>query len=152
MRRRTVYLILASSALVWSLGFLTAPMFASSIRPEGAVYAFYGRVCHQLPDRSVTWFGGPWAVCHRCSAIYLSFAAVLLFFPVVRSLDSWKPPGPAVIVGLLLPMALDGLLDFVGILDATTSSRVITGMLAGVCLGLTVPPLFLEAVQQLTKR
>jgi uncharacterized membrane protein len=39
-----------------------------------AVFAFFSRVCHQLPDRSFLLFGTPVAVCARCLGIYAGAA------------------------------------------------------------------------------
>lgn len=149
MLRRHHYILLVFFALLWTTGFLAAPMLPSSFWLKSMMYDAYGRVCHQLADRSFEWFGGPWAVCHRCSAIYLAFTAVLLVVPMVKPLNSWKPAGKLIILFSLAPMAFDVMLNFFGIHSATMESRILTGAIAGAGLCLVVVPLFFEGVHTL---
>jgi len=41
---------------------------------ELAVFAFFSKLCHQIPERSLALFGAPAAVCVRCLGIYAGAA------------------------------------------------------------------------------
>src|SRR5687767_6864982 len=44
---------------------------------SSAVYGAFGRVCHQIPERSFHVVGQPLAVCARCTGLYVGFAGAL---------------------------------------------------------------------------
>ncbi len=76
-----------------------------------------------MPERSFSWAPG---LCARCTSFWLgmAFSAVLLFFR--------KLPG-SIAAGLLMmvPLVLDGTLQFAGFYQSTNLARLITGFLAG---------------------
>ncbi len=145
MERRTAYLLLLVPALAWCAGFIVAPLLDS--RSFADVLAqLYGRVCHQIPERSFVWGSSPWAVCIRCSSIYLAFTLTIMIVPLVRGLDRWRPLSPRVFAAWLVPVIADAVFDFVGLHAAGSASRALTGAFAGLGLALTVTPLFLEAL------
>lgn len=145
MERRTAYLLLMMPALAWCAGFVVAPLLASHAFAD-VLAQLYVRVCHQLPERSFAWGALPWAVCIRCSSIYLAFTLTILVVPLVRGLDRWRPLSPRVFAAWLVPVVADAVFDFVGLHAAGSVSRIMTGTLAGIGLALTVTPLFLEAL------
>jgi uncharacterized membrane protein len=53
-------------ALPWA--FVALGRYAHGLRP------LFGSFCHQLPDRSLWFFGAPMAVCSRCAGIYAGIA------------------------------------------------------------------------------
>jgi uncharacterized membrane protein len=69
--RKPYYLLLAGST-AWCLGVIAAPLLGSPV-----LYDFFSMICHQDSARTLHVPGGPLAVCIRCSAIYLGFAASL---------------------------------------------------------------------------
>ncbi len=144
MTSRLAYAILLVPALIWCAGFLLLPL--AGLAADDLVGHVYGRVCHRMVERSFAWNGVPWAVCIRCSAIYLSFTATLIVVPLVRGLDRWKPMSPPAFAAWLVPAVVDAALSFSGLHPAGTVTRLLTGTLAGIGLGLTVPPLFIDAL------
>jgi uncharacterized membrane protein len=144
MTTRSAYAWLLIPALVWCAGFLLLPLTG----PVGDALAgeVYGRVCHQLEDRSVVWADVPWAVCVRCSTIYLAFTLTLILVPLLRGLERWTPLTPRVFAVWLAPAVLDAALNFSGLHVADMTTRALTGALAGVGLGVTIPPLFFDAL------
>jgi uncharacterized membrane protein len=156
-------------ALWAGLPFL-APVLAHSAHPRAAqlLYWLFQPLCHQMPERSFFLFGGRWtysyeqlsqllggvavpqrwigqagigfkaAVCERDVAVYgFALLAGLVFALVRRRLK----PLPLKAFGLLiLPMAIDGLGQLVGLWTSTWLSRIITGALFGVsCVWLAFP-------------
>src|SRR5437660_2205706 len=49
------------------------------------IYRAFSYLCHQLPQRSFYLAGHQFAVCARCTALYVGFAAASLGSPLVRS-------------------------------------------------------------------
>jgi uncharacterized membrane protein len=144
MSSRSAYALLLIPATVWCAGFLLLPLTGSA--GEALAGEVYGRVCHQLEDRSFLWDGVPWAVCVRCSTIYLAFTLTLMLVPLLRGLERWTPMAPNVLAVWLAPAVLDAVLNFSGLHVADTTTRAVTGALAGVGLGATIPPLFIDAL------
>ncbi|HTP13536.1 MAG TPA: DUF2085 domain-containing protein [Bacteroidota bacterium] len=102
-----------------------------------------------MDSRSLHIAGEKFGVCVRCTSIYFSFLAGVLLAPVVRRLDSKSVPRPAWIIAAILPMALDAVLNDLGILASSEVSRVITGSLAGFVFAFFIVPVFVEAITQL---
>ena len=127
---RSAYLIITSMAALWCAGFMLAPVLDPA-GTSGPVHRFYHPVCHQMPERSVHWEGGTWAVCHRCSAIYLGFFGALIAAAAAAPLRR-RPISLYIIVPLLVPMLLDGAGSLTPWYDASTVSRILTGGLFGI--------------------
>lgn len=153
MQKKIYSLVLFSTAL-WCLAIVMAPLLKSHGGDVGGhiadiLYFGFSRICHQFDSRSLHLFGAKLGVCVRCSSIYFSFLAGLLIVPLVRSARPRSiPPALWLVVGIV-PMALDALLNDLGILLSTDSSRIITGSLAGVVLSFFILPLFTEAMMQI---
>lgn len=65
--------ILAIGSLAWLTSAVIAPVF-----DLGPLYALFSLICHQDPDRSFYLNQAPFAVCIRCTGIYLGAAAAVL--------------------------------------------------------------------------
>jgi len=104
--------------------------------PARAIFLAYRVTCHQLPERSFFLMGHQVAICSRCSAIYLSFWGVGLFYALgtlVRpgKVPVWKSPPLWVIAIAAIPMAIDGLTQLSGLRESTNLLRTVTGGLPG---------------------
>ena len=96
-----------------------------------AIYKGFSAVCHQLPERSFYIAGYPFAVCARCTGLYVGFSVALLGYPLVVSLRrTFAPPRRWLLLGAI-PMAVDVTLTFLGIWENTHTSRFATGALLG---------------------
>lgn len=115
----------------------------------GVLYFGFSRICHQFDSRSLHLFGAKLGVCVRCSSIYFSFLAGVLVVPLVRSVGPRSIPSTMWLLVGIAPMALDALLNDLGILLSTDISRIITGSLAGVVLSFFILPLLTEAMMQI---
>ncbi len=136
-------------ALLWGsvcAAFMMAPWLASVGCPGWAshIYAFFAPVCHQDAPRSFAWCGHPFAVCHRCSGIYLGlFITSLIPFETEFLLD---PPVRRRIWVLAATgvMMLDALAPLAGLWRNTPGSRFFTGLLFGTMLSSLLLPAITE--------
>jgi uncharacterized membrane protein len=144
------YLLLLLAALLWSGGFFTAPLLHAAGHDELAIFSrmFYAPVCHQEAARSYALFDWPLSVCHRCSAIYLSFTAVLLFYPALRRFSFFHSLPLSRLAIFILPMVLDYVLDVLGLWSNGAMSRTISGIVAGSGLAVFTIPAWMEVWTQ----
>ncbi len=126
------WLILANAFLAT---FATMPVLAPLLHAGGltgssdAIVAAYSFVCHQLPSRSYFLAGYQMAYCERDTAIYLTMAlAGLLWARFRRQLPNLPWWGFLVLV---LPIALDGFSQLLGLRESTWQLRTLTGSLFG---------------------
>ena len=79
--------------------------------------------CHQRADRSFSFRGFQFPLCARCTGILLGQVVALLFLPSSR-LSLWY-------CALILPLAADGLTQFLELRTSTNPLRFLTGILGG---------------------
>lgn len=80
--------------------------------------------CHQMPERSFFIRGRQLPLCARCSGILAGgILAVPLWF-------LWHP-GWLLSLALVLPMAYDGIFQYVYYVMSNNRKRAVTGLLAG---------------------
>ncbi len=122
-----------------------APYAASHSHTIGAawLYVLFSPFCHQIGDRSFHLAGHAWAVCHRCSGIYLG-ALVAALGSFWRQSD-WRgnPDKKWVYVGIM-PILLDAGLDAAGFWANSPMSRFVSGALFGALLS----PLLLAGISE----
>ncbi len=146
----------AATALV--LGFVSLVLVAPAARAGGHtlssffLYEMFGRVCHQIPERAFYLAGHPLAVCARCTGIYFGFAAGVLLYPLVRSLNRTDLPARKWLLLAAAPAALDFALGLAGVWENTHLSRALTGALLGVAASFYVVPGLLDLGQMLRER
>jgi uncharacterized membrane protein len=164
------WLAVASVALGLFIGLpLLAPvlMEAGYERLGNAIHTLFYVTCHQLPERSYFLFGPQWiysraellaltgepvslrfvgnqavgykmAVCQRDTAIYGGWFLWGLLFGLVR--DRLKPISVRTFILLLVPMAVDGGGQLVGLWSSTWLTRLVTGLLFGLAVVLLAYP------------
>lgn len=81
--------------------------------------------CHQLPERSFSIARYQFPLCARCTGILLGQLAALLL-PALRIVPA------KVGAALLLPMAVDGGTQYLGLQESNNRRRLITGLLGGI--------------------
>ena len=85
--------------------------------------------CHQRPERSFFYKGYQFPVCARCTGVIVGELVALIFLGFGIRL-------PILISALfVVPLAIDGGLQYIKVLYSTNLRRVITGLIAG--FGLT---------------
>ena len=150
---RLTYITIAVGAAAWCAALVLAPALVSlsgSLLPLGQLlYRFFQSICHQFDDRSFHLFGGPIAVCSRCTSIYLAFLAGTLFYPSLRSIQRPVMPPRALLITALIPMLIDVVFGALGIHEITNATRTVTGALFGVAVPFFVIPSAIEAVNQI---
>jgi uncharacterized membrane protein len=133
-----------------SISILAAPLARARglSTAAGIVYLAFAPVCHQLSERSFTLWEYPWAVCQRCSGIYLGLFAGVLFYR--RALEKLALPSARrfVVVGMTLPLMLDVMLPLTGVWTNGPPSRFATGFLFGAMLSLLLVPGFSEFLRE----
>lgn len=153
LSKRTYSVFLASVGL-WCAAIVAAPVLHAYGSPVGksiadALYLGFSKICHQLNERSFHVCGAEFGVCMRCSSIYFSFLAGILLYPLVRPLNTKTVPDRRWILVAVLPMAIDALLNDLGIHQSNETTRVLTGVLAGFVFAFYMLPLLIDAVQRL---
>lgn len=123
--------IILSLALGLLCAFACGAPFLWRFFPIAAAldHLFFSPLCHQIPERSFTVAGFAFAVCHRCTGIYIGlFAGSLLpeslIDHFVRSRRPW-------IVAASLLLLLDVLAPIAGLWPNTPATRSSTGLLFG---------------------
>ena len=145
------YLLVLSLVVIWTAGALIAPIGIAHgwvsadqspvIRADGhflpdllavILHAAYGKVCHQMPERSLWIQGHPMAVCARCFGIYLGYLAGLLVYPLAYNRLDMGLPRRRWLILALLPISIDFLGGYLGLFENTLASRTATGLIAGI--------------------
>ena len=85
--------------------------------------------CHQMPDRSFSYKGYQFPLCARCTGVVFGEALSIIAILCAIKID--------LIFAFIfvLPLAIDGGLQYIKILQSNNIRRVLTGILAG--FGLT---------------
>lgn len=138
----TVFLI----ALLWIVLIVSAPLarandFAGS---ANSLYAFFGFVCHQIPERSFHAGEFPFAVCARCFGFYFGFLFGLGVYPFFRALDNIESFPRFWLFLAIVPLGLDWSLTFFGIWENTHVSRSLTGLILGFACAFFIVPALAE--------
>jgi uncharacterized membrane protein len=127
------WLALANGLFLAMLAGAMAPallMAAGAPGIAGPLFSAYGALCHQLPHRSFFLFGSQVAICERDVAIYGSIGLVGLIFGLLRR--GWEPLSWRWYFLLLIPIAIDGTTQALGMRESTWELRLATGALFGV--------------------
>lgn len=96
-----------------------------------AIYGVFGRLCHQIPERSFFIAGHQFAVCARCTGIYAGFMVATLGYPLLRSLRRTDTPPRLWLFLAAAPLVIDFSLGYFGLWENTHLSRFLTGALLG---------------------
>ena len=93
-------------------------------------------LCHRIPERSFFIKNHQFPVCSRCTGYYISIFAYFVFayfYSIPYSLNSF-------LIGILLniPTGIDGLTQFLGYRESNNTLRLITGLLGGLGLAISL--------------
>lgn len=149
--------------------FVTPFIAESSPQVFGFLQGAYAPACHQLAERSLCYFsdgsiancaqpdanvsgrqqivevhgvfGYKFPVCARDLAIYGAMILGGLAFPFVRKIDARIAPPLIFFIIALIPIALDGGTQILGLRESTNELRLITGFIAGIAIPFYVIPI-----------
>jgi uncharacterized membrane protein len=110
------------------------------------LYAFFDPVCHQIAERSFHLWHQPFAVCHRCTGLYLGFALGIVVWPTLPIAATRLLERPRTIVLFSIPLAIDAVL-----LANTPASRFATGLIAAFPVALLVLAAAAELARRMTR-
>lgn len=82
--------------------------------------------CHQLAHRSYFYKGKQFPICARCTGIFIGYLVGIAFAVI------WGHLSMLVSLLLIVPLAIDGGLQYVTKRESTNNRRMLTGILAGV--------------------
>ncbi len=100
-------------------------------------------ICHQLPSRTLYAGSAALPVCARDTGIYAGIFTSAVFLLLLGRLKAQKPPGAAITVIMcimMLPMILDGLLSYTGVIETDNTARLFTGVLFGLPIPIFLVP------------
>src|SRR6266566_5300457 len=128
-----VWAIVAAGALLFTFAILAAPLALAGNHRLLAltIYRAFGNLCHQLPERSFFIAGHQFAVCARCTGLYVGFTFAILLYPLMRPIRTSVLPPPKWLFVAAIPLAVDFSLGFFGIWENTHTSRLLSGLLLG---------------------
>lgn len=132
-RQLVAWLIVSTGTLLFVSMIVAAPLAAAAHHDHlaGTLYRSLGILCHQLPERSFFIAGQKFAVCSRCTGLYLGFVATLLLYPLLKSLRRTDLPSRKWLFAAAIPLLIDFSLTLFGIWENTHTTRFLTGMLVG---------------------
>jgi uncharacterized membrane protein len=145
-RPLVMWLIVATGSLVVMSFIVGAPLAFKTGHPFWAltIYRSFSYVCHQIPERSFFIAGHPFAVCARCTGLYVGFTVAAIAYPLVRSLRHTEAPARKWLFLAAAPLAIDFTVGFLGIWNNTHFSRFATGGLLGAVAVFYVMPGFMD--------
>jgi uncharacterized membrane protein len=104
------------------------------------IFSVYHLACGQIPSHSYFIFGHQCALCQRCLAIYSAMFLTSLAITFQRRRHEVEPLRWWAWLLLMVPMALDGGTQLVGLRQSTWELRTITGLIFGLgCMWFALP-------------
>jgi uncharacterized membrane protein len=131
-----------------------APLFQSTGHAPLAstIYKAFSFVCHQIPERSFHLGGHQFAVCSRCTGLYIGFAVAALVYPMARSLTRTDAPRRRWLFLAAVPLLIDFSLTYFGVWSNTHLTRFSTGALLGAVAVFYVMPGLVELSSAFARR
>jgi uncharacterized membrane protein len=118
----------------------------------GDIYKGFSFLCHQLPDRSFHLAGHQFAVCSRCTGLYVGFALTALAYPLIRPIRTTTTPALIWLMLATVPLVVDFSLGYFNIWPNTHASRFITGALLSSVAVFYIIPGLVEITSKIFRR
>lgn len=151
MERNRLILLALGAQAIWLAGILGAP-YAASIGYDGVaerLYAAYRPFCHQKAERSLFIFGGQMTVCARCFGIYAgAFVGSLAAAIAIKKRDEARAISIYYVAAALLPLAIDGVTQLMGLRGSSEPLRLATGLLFGSVFAYYFLPLVISRLER----
>jgi uncharacterized membrane protein len=151
---RIARLVLASCLIPICLAIVGAPLLASSACKTAAVpvYLCFSFVCHQIPERSFSYHGHPWAVCHRCAGIYSGMLLAALLPQALLAAVGDPRRRRGWVWAASLPLLFDWAIPLTGVWHGSALTRFATGFLFGLMLTSLLVPALAELLAAASRR
>ena len=104
--------------------------------PINILYSYGDRICHQKQERSFFINGNQMPFCSRCTAIWFGIP-IGLFLLVFYTIELNEKILGMIIISIL-PLAIDGIGQLIGLWESTNILRVITGLPVGIASGIAI--------------
>ena len=129
---------LAVGVASWVLAVLAAPVLPAW--PAAFVYGVSSLVCHQLPERSLYWGAVQFAVCSRCTGIYIGAAIAAVAAAAIdpARVAALRPRVRAMLIAGAAPTAVTVLAEWLGAWAPSHGVRLATGLPLGASVLATV--------------
>ncbi len=151
--RRIYFAVLLVSAGLCAI--ILSPVIEAAAGGGGAMNVaarlIFRSFCHQIPERSLRLLGVLLPVCARCSGIFLGFLAGWSFLPGLPKRMRDRSASDTFLLLGLGPMAIDGSLNYLGLVNSPNPLRLFTGLLFGATTARALWPALLEAAAVLGK-
>jgi uncharacterized membrane protein len=129
------------SLLLLGLSLPWLELSRGGLGPASALAYLAGRpFCHQISDRSFCLAGVPLALCARCTGLVLGFWLGWLGAGIYKGASTLQAANRFTLVAALLPLAMDGILNYFGLVHSPNWFRGATGLMAGGALGAGLLP------------
>ena len=156
MKRYVPYIIFIISILAFCTLIFIAP-YTARLGEESSgylmvskfTYGIFHPICHQKPERSFFVFGYPLGVCARCTGIYLGMLILTILYPLAKCMNDNSTPSKYYLIASMIPMALDGGTQLLGMRESFNELRFITGFIFGGALIFYLIPVFNQLVLKL---
>lgn len=162
MRRWLLLLIAGIALLAMAFYAVTDPARVAHSHVLNGADWLGAAVCHRIFERSFTMYGRQFPLCARCTGMYLgAFLSFLVLLLAGRARWSELPPLPILLVLLFLfgVMGVDGVNsythffpEFPHLYEPRNWLRLLTGMGAGLALGLILLPALVQVLWRQTER
>lgn len=141
---------------VFDLAIILTPILLINKSPYGSLlFSFFSPFCHQMFQRSLclsssyvigncdisSWYIFQFPVCARDTAFYFAMLIGGLFLLLLNKKDEVEVPSFIYLFILIIPLAVDGLTQLIGLRESTNELRLITGFLAGISIPFYLIPL-----------
>jgi uncharacterized membrane protein len=129
---------LAVAVTGWVAAVLAAPILPAW--PAAFVYGVSSLVCHQLPERSFHWGAAQFAVCARCTGIYVGAALATLAAAVTgpARVTALRPFVRPLLVASVAPTIVTVLAEWLGVWAPSHAARLVSGLPFGASVMATV--------------
>lgn len=164
------YSIYMALSLIFLGPIFIAPFLAEeNFQLFNVIHDAYAPACHQFTTRSLCYFsngsigdcaqpganvsprqrvvvdgsvlGYKFPVCARDIALYSAMILGGVLFPLMRKIDDKVVPSFIYFVIALVPIALDGVTQLIGLRESTNTLRIITGFIAGIVIPFYLIPI-----------
>ncbi|MFW5872945.1 MAG: DUF2085 domain-containing protein [bacterium] len=140
---KTHYIIILSIVVLFNAAIFAITVYDNSLTAYG--HFAFSIICHQKEDRTFQINGQQMPVCHRCLGIYLGALLGVVGFLFYRNMKL------SYFLISMLPMALDGGTQLVGLRESNSIIRLATGGIAGTACALFIIPSMFQLMNDYEK-